>query len=221
MAHLTLSPGKRGKIADTLPEDADAEAYYIRVTSAKVRIGHGKQRAANGALYRAGDRFRLSDMDGYDAWAYAPEDNNTKAEVDAHREGFAINLFPRTTVGTVTKDDGSEAAPATDDYVHRYGENVDINATTVEEVMEVPDRADTLTISVDDADGAGEVVVDFLTPDGNSVLTTRNASNRPAYDFDASSDAFVTVQAASPVVRVSFVDTSGARNTINYTAYAR
>jgi catechol 2,3-dioxygenase-like lactoylglutathione lyase family enzyme len=119
-------------------------------------------------------------------------------------------------VTTVQREDGAEVPPASDDYRHVYETGADLSAATYTETVQAPDRADTLTLHVEGWTTTGEVYVHFLDPDGNR-LTSRGPGDNGSFGTDGSSDVFVDVAIAAPLVEI---EVSGT-DTVNITGYVR
>lgn len=207
-----------GQAREVVGEANRGDMYELRVRSGEIRFGRTKQEVANGRPYAPGDRGTIEIRDdGESVWAYSADGAGT---VEVWRSGFDINLFPRTVMGSVQTSDGNEAAPASDAFVERQGKNVDVNASTVREAFEAPDRADFVVVSVDDATGGFNVAVIFTDGDGNEV-TRRGPGNDPNYSGDATTDVFQRTAVAAGNVTVEIEDSSGAANPLDYSIYTR
>lgn len=221
MATNAIEPGETALL---IPSDDETE-YYATLTGASVQLGRTEAQAENDARSRpgpAGDRGELRAEENEEVWVHNPPTNEKTAWFQLDHNGFFWTREARSVVGGVLTSDDNEASPANDDDVHRYGTAIDVNASEVSEAIEAPDAADSVVVSVDDADGAFGVVVEFLDSAGGSVITARDGDNNPDYDGSGSSDVLVTVDGiASPFVRVRITDDSGATNTLDYSIYAR
>lgn len=109
--------------------------------------------------------------------------------------------------------------PATDEFGHHFGTAVDVNAATETVALDVPGRAETVTIHVE-TDGAAHVEVRYQDGSGNTV-TQRDDTENAEYGVGSAGDIFVEAKVASPQIEVAIVDDSGAANACDYNIYVR
>lgn len=215
MGDIDISAGETKKI---VTEEQARDTWKATISGGDILVGHHpRETQRNGDRVKAGDRVQFSDLRGSPLYAYADGKDVT---VSISEAAVNITFMARTVVGSVQADDGSEVAPASDAFVHREGTAVDVNASTVSESFECPDRADFVVVAVDDADGAFHVEVAFQDSDGNDVVV-RDDNNVTDYAGDATTDVLARVAVASPHVEVRIVDDSAAQNELDYTVYAR
>ena len=221
MATNAIEPGETRLLIPT----EDTTEYYATLTGASVQLGRTEKQAKSDTHSRpgpSGDRGPMQAESNEEIWVHNPEENQNVAFFHLDHNGFWWNREARDTVASVLTSEDNPASPANDDDVHRFGEQVDVNAEAVAEAIEMPDAADSLVISCDDAAGSFGVVVEFLDSADGTVLTKRNKDKNPEYGGGASSDVYVEVTGvASPFVRVRIVDESGATNALDYSVYAR
>lgn len=215
MGNIDIPAGETVKIVNE--EQAD-DIWKASITGGDVLVGHHRQEVKrNGDRIKAGDRVRLSNLGGSALYAYTDDDGVT---VSISEAAVDIDFMVRTVVGSVQADDGSEVAPASAAFVHREDSGVDVNASSVVESFEAPDRADFVVVAVDDADGAYHVEVAYQDADGND-LVVRDDNNSSDYAGDASTDVLQRTAVASPHIEVRIVDDSASQNTLDYSIYAR
>lgn len=220
MGEIVIEPGDTKKIVSQPGTD---EAYNIGVTNEEVYLSHSSSRTkSEGKLVRPGDRVTIDNLRGKSIYAKNPSDNTETASLNINLAAFNLSWGNRAIIGASLTSSGNEAAPANDDDVHRYDTGVDVNESEASETFEAPDAADSVVVSVDDADGSFGVVVEFLDSAGGSVVTSRDKSNNTDYSGDSTTDVLVTVDGiASPFINIRIVDESGAANTLDYSVYAR
>jgi hypothetical protein len=193
-----------------LTDEQAAGNWKFQLTGEDVLLDHSRRDIDTvGSRVRKGDRGLLDELGGVELWAL--NDGSETAELDLSPARFNIEFFPRTVVGGVQAEDGSEVSPASGAFVHEFGTGVD-PSSGVTESFEAPDRADFLVIHVDDADASFTVDVSFLDGVGGSTVTQRS------YSGDASTDVFVRVAVASPFVSVEL---GGSATSADYNIYAR
>jgi len=104
-------------------------------------------------------------------------------------------------ITTVRNEDGANVPARSDDYRHVFGA-VDASGDGHSETLRAPDRARSMTLHVDGWTSPGSVAVHFLDPETNARLTTRDETDNAAFGTDGSSDIFVDVAIASPLVEI-------------------
>lgn len=221
MGDIVIEPGETKKLVSQPGPDA---AYNITVENADVYMSHDKSRVlGSGKRVRPGDRVTVDNLRGKSLYAKNPPENDENAVLGVNQAGFNLIFQPRPVVGAVRTSAGNEASPANDEDAHEFSLGYDVAANgDAVATLEMPDAAESLVTSVDDASGAFEVVVEFLDAPGGNVLTTRDSDNSGEYEGDSTTDVFVETLPASPHVRVRIRDDSGgANNTLDYSIYAR
>lgn len=195
----------------------DTESYYANVTGASVQLGRSKLEArTDGRPAPAGDRGELESEPSEAVYAHNPDSNNAVAKVRLDHNGFWFRREARAIVGSVLTSSSNEASPANDEFVHRFGVGADPSAG-ITESFSAPDAADTVVVSVDDADDAFEVAVVFEDSDGNEI-TRRDKDNSGDYSGNSTTDVFVEAVIASEWVTVEI---TGAATSADFTVYAR
>jgi hypothetical protein len=208
---------------EPLVDSGPGGTYQFRVLDADIRVARTRQQARNGRVLKAGDRGNFEVPPGEAIWAFAENMTHSRdARIEVEEQGFFIDLFPRSTVGSVQASDGSETAPASDAYESHFGKNIDVNASTETVTLEAPDRADFIVVNVDDAAGAYHVEVEYQDDQGNEI-TTVDGSTSQFSDLagDGSTAVLTRVAIASPYLEVRIVDDSSAANALDYNLYAR
>jgi catechol 2,3-dioxygenase-like lactoylglutathione lyase family enzyme len=224
MGEHTIAPGE----TELLVSAGDTVERFGEVLDATIHLGASETEAREGGeRASAGDRGDLGAPEGNEVHAYNPESATREARVTttenareadtSEEDGFYFDRLPRDTIASVLTSGDNAAAPASDEYVHRTGQGVDVSGSAVSESFEAPDAADDVLISVDDADNSFEVAVVFEDADGNEV-TRRDSTNSGEYSGGSSSDVFVETLIASPFVTV---EVSGSATTLDYSVYAR
>lgn len=211
----TIEPGESKKIVPSADHDQE---LHLTVQNTDVELGRTESEAEmDGRPGPAGDRGPLVVEEGEDLWAFNPDDGDTKpATVYLDQDGFFWNREPRAVVGSVRTSDDDEASPASDDFRWIYQQDADPSAGIVE-AFRAPDAADTLVVSVDDADDAVEVAVVFLDRDEQEI-TRRGPANSSAYVGGPDSDIFAETVIASDRIAVEI---TGTATSADFTIYAR
>jgi hypothetical protein len=192
-----------------LTDEQAAGNWKFQLTGEDILLDHSRRDIDTvGSRVKKGDRGLLDELDGVELWAF--NDGSQTAELDLSPARFNIEFFPRTVVGGVQADDGTEVSPASGAYVWRYGTGVDPSSGVVE-TFEAPDRADFIVINVDDADAAFDVDVIFTELGGGEIT-------RRSYSGDGSTDVYARVAVAGPYIDVEL---SGTATTADYSLYAR
>lgn len=212
----TIEPGETEKIVPS--HDTDQE-LHLTVRGADVKLGRTKDEAEmDGRPGSAGDRGPITVEAGEDLWAFNPDNSpDTKpATLYLDRDGFFWTREPRDVVGSVRTSSDNEASPANDDFRWVYQRDADPSAGIVE-AFRAPDAADTVVVSVDDANDTVEVAVVFLDRDEQEI-TRRGPGNSSAYAGGPDSDVFAETVIASDRIAVEI---TGAATSADFTIYAR
>jgi len=203
------------------PGDARKE-YEFRCEGNSVLLGRRKQSVADTASprrrLRKGDRGTIDREEGEEIWAFNDDlaGDGSDARLDLQQAGFYVNFGTRPVVGAVDTGRDAEAPAASDEYVHRYATGADPSAGVVES-FRTPNAAETVAVSVDDADDSFEVAVVFTDADGNEI-TRRDSGNSGDYSGNSTTDVFLETVIASDYVSVEI---TGAATSADYTVYAR
>lgn len=91
---MLISEGETKQVVSDVTDRP--QRWTIEVLDGPARLGHSRQEAVRGRRVKSGYQGTVTvhrdDVQG--VWAFAPEG----AEVEVHRSGFDINLFPRRVV---------------------------------------------------------------------------------------------------------------------------
>lgn len=221
---ITVPVGESVKLIDSSVPDREFE---FAVTGNGVRLGRSKATATEEAAKRifAGDRGELVLDPGESIYAFNddPKDNGQPARVDIEKQGFVLSFQPRSVLATVeTTSEDREAPAASDDFVFEGAINRTIPANgSVSVDFQAPDRADDIGILAE-FNSAGEVAVGFAAGDGEPIIASRTAAQDGTYATAGTpAQIYKSVLIVAPHITVTFSDTSGANNDVNYAVYAR
>lgn len=166
------------------------------------------------ALNDIGQDELVSRVAGTDGVQIAEEQLDTGA---AATDVGLITYLARA-LQSIDQDELNTTTATRDEYA-AFDTGVDVNAATATEQFDVTPAMDTVTVSVDDADGAYHVEIAFQDGAGNDV-TVRDETNNSSYAGDATTDVFIDTEIAYTQVEVRIVDDSAAANTLDYTVRA-
>lgn len=215
MGEIALEPGETEKVVSQPGAD---DAYNIGVSGADVWLSHNESRARqDGQRVRPGDRVTVDNLRGKPLYVKNPPENSDDATVSVNPAGFNLIFQPRAVQASVQASETNEAAPRTDDFVHRHATGAD-PSSTVTETFDAPGRADLVTVHTDDADASFDVEVRFLDPADDSVITARTPNENSNLEGSSTTQVFTRVAIASPRVEVRL---TGAATSVDYSIYAR
>jgi len=221
---VTVPVGESVKLIDSSNPNRDFE---FSCSGNGVRLGRSKATAteASAKPVLAGDRgvLQLEPGESIYAFNFDPKGNGRDAQIQIEKQGFVISFQPRSVLATVeTTAEDREAPAASDDFIFEGAIDRTIPANgSVTIDFEAPDRADDVGILAE-FDAAGEVEVGFAASDGEPIIASRTVTQDPTYSTTGSPDQiYKSVLIVAPHITVTFTDTSGASNDVNYSVYAR
>jgi hypothetical protein len=206
--------------------DRDALTLYAEESGPDLRVFSSQDDEGEGIPFRAGDEIPVEEEEGWLSAGTADglwmETETAEVQTVTVLKGVALKRNPRRNTRTsgVVSPSGESPPAASDEFVEEQGTGVDVNAATETVDIVAPGRADSITISVDDAAGGFDVALKFRDGSGNTV-TTRDKDNSSDYSGDGTTDVFVTAPVAAQDIRVEISDTSGAANALDYSIYVR
>jgi len=221
---ITVPVGESVKLIDSSNPNREFE---FAVSGNGVRVGRSKATATeeNAKRIFAGDRGELLLDPGESIYAFNDDvkDNGKPAQVDIEKQGFVLSFQPRSVLATVeTTAEDREAPARSDDFIFEGAIDRTIPANgSVSIDFEAPDRADDVGILAE-FDAAGEVEVGFAAGAGDPIIASRTPTQDGTYATAGSpAQIYKSVLIVAPHVTVTFSDTSGASNDVNYAVYAR
>lgn len=123
-------------------------------------------------------------------------------------------------ISTVLGNTGEEKPPASDSFVTKEEtDGYDLNSGDKTLDIEAPDRAGTITISVETS-GAAEAVLRFEDENGN-VGTKRDKNDKSDYEVSGAGHIYLSTSVASPYMTLVLKDNSGAANSATWNVYVR
>jgi len=221
---VTVPVGESVKLIDSSNPNRDFE---FSISGNGVRLGRSKATATEPAAKPAlaGDRgeLRLDPGESIYAFNFDPKGNGRPADIQIEKQGFVISFQPRSVLATVeTTAEDREAPAASDDFIFEGAIDRTIPANgSVSIDFEAPDRADDVGILAE-FDAAGEVEVGFAASAGEPIIASRTVTQDATYATTGSPDQiYKSVLIVAPHITVTFSDTSGSNNDVNYSVYAR
>ena len=119
-------------------------------------------------------------------------------------------------IAKVENDSGEQVPPASDDYRHIYGTEIDISGGYEFSTL-CPARASAAVIHVEGfGDGGGSVTVHTVGPDGQR-LTSRGPAENAAYGSENGEDVLVEATVAAPALEFEIT----GDGPVNATIYVR
>lgn len=222
MANTTITKGEAFELIAKQDPTGDYE-LIVGSDGGRVKLGRNPRDALqNGRTILPNQPVRVTKHEvGEQIYGYAV---GKDTPIEIAKTQFSIIREATAIIDSIAtgfdETDNTTAPPRSDNYVWRHDSGVDLNAATVEEVIEAPNRADFTTIHVDGAEGAYHVEMQFTDANGN-VVTQRDDGDDSNYAGSSTSDVYLRVATASPHLTVRLVDDSGVANTVDYNIYAR